>query len=1081
MKTTNYLWPNLLALALCLVSGCTDSSKARRILAAAERDFQAEKYDKAESEYLSVFRYSASNPDAIRQLGFIYFEEGRPQAFAFLFKANQQDAKNLKVQLKLAEIYGKGGRLTNAVPLLESVLQSQPGNEHALLLLSQWIPNTELVKLSQTLEAQVLEGGQGQAACLTALACIDMRMQKVSDAETNLQKAIALDPKLASPYLGMATIYAMHNQTKDLRQALQTAAQLSPVRSPTRLQYVEFELKSGDDEYARQLLLDITRQAPDYIPAWLALMRMSFEAHKYQDCQNAIDKILAEEGTQPNMEALFNLGLLALEQSDAPKALSAFQRTADAEKALGTKPMAQVRYYMAKAHLMNHEKPKAMADLNEALTLEPNFPEAVQLLAELYYANEKPREAISLLKQLVAKHPENPQAELTLADYYMAQQHPDEAMAVYTSMKKLFTRNAEVPRLMGIIYQNAGQVAKARAEFEESLALIPNYLPTMQNITDLDISQGEFIAAHSRVAKFMKEVPKSPEPLLLEGKICAAEKFTKEAETAFSKAIDLNPNQADGYLDLARLYLASHQEQQALDRLAPLVAKTNLNAMLLVGEIEQSEAKYEQARDTYENLLAIKPDFSLALNNLSYIYSEYLTNLDRALQLAQKAREVSPTNKNTADTLGWILYKKHQYTQARLLIEQSAGQQPNDPEVQMHLGMVYYMLEEEKPARVCLQRAVESKLEFPGKDLARRCIDILDIDPAKAAPETVKKLEDLVKEDPQDPVPLSRLASIQEQHGEIQKPAESLQKLISLNPDNWLAMMRLARINADHFKELRKAMDLAKSAHDLAPDDGGASALLGELIYRTGDYSWSHSLLKQAAVQSPDDPSISYHLALADYAIGRVAEADEAMEKAVQAGDALPNIEQAKQFLTLRAAAKDPARAESSSDLVKQVLDKDPTDVPALMVSALIAKHHGTTNEAVQVWQKVLSVYPLFAPAMRELAITYSHSLSSKEQNEAYEWAQKAFAAMPDDLELAKALGVMAYSHGDWDRSLLSLRKCAEKSTNDSETLYYLGMDFVKTKQLKEGTNTLARALSLGLADNLASQAQTVLKGKNKP
>jgi len=52
-------------------------------------------------------------------------------------------------------------------------------------------------------------------------------------------------------------------------------------------------------------------------------------------------------------------------------------------------------------------------------------------------------------------------------------------------------------------------------------------------------------------------------------------------------------------------------------------------------------------------------------------------------------------------------------------------------------------------------------------------------------------------------------------------------------------------------------------------------------------------LLEEAAGQSPDDPSISYPLALADYAVGRVDAADVAMEKAAQAGNSLTNSDQA--------------------------------------------------------------------------------------------------------------------------------------------------------------------------------------------
>jgi tetratricopeptide (TPR) repeat protein len=645
-------------------------------------------------------------------------------------------------------------------------------------------------------------------------------------------------------------------------------------------------------------------------------------------------------------------------------------------------------------------------------------------------------------------------------------------------MAELFTRNAEIPRRMGLIYKQAGDAAKARAAYEKSLELAPDYLATLQNITALDIVERRFDQAHHRLAGVMERNPKSAEPLLLQARIYSAEGQTNQAESAYSKAIELDPQMPEAYMDLAQFYLVSQQEQQALDRLTALVAKTNdLSAMQLIGEIHEAGRRYEKAGDMYEKVLAINPHFVPALNNLAYVDSEFLTNMDKALQLAETAMDLRYNDPHAADTLGWILFKKHEYAKALSLIREGAEKQPNDPEVQMHLGMAYYMMGEEKPARKSLEQALSAEGDFPGKELARRRLDVLEIDPAKATPAVVKQLQDLVQKDPQDPVPLNRLAAIQEQRGDFPKAAESLQKLIALNHENWPAMMRLARLYADHFNDLRKGRDLAKSAHDLAPpDEPEPSALLGELVYRSEDYPWSLSLLQQAANHSPDQPSVYYWLALAYYAAGQVTDADAAMLKAVQSGESLPNLAQARQFQVLRAAVKEPAKAQASSELAQQILKKEPNNVPALMVSALLAERRGATNEAGQIWRKVLSIYPPFAPAMRELAMLYSHSQNADDLKKAFDWAEKASSSMPDDLALAKTLGILAYGQQQYDTSIFSLQRCAEKSGKDGEVDYFLGMDYYKLKRRNDSKLALKRALDLGLAENLASQAQATIR-----
>jgi len=251
--------------------------------------------------------------------------------------------------------------------------------------------------------------------------------------------------------------------------------------------------------------------------------------------------------------------------------------------------------------------------------------------------------------------------------------------------------------------------------------------------------------------------------------------------------------------------------------------------------------------------------------------------------------------------------------------------------------------------------------------------------------------------------------------------------------------------------------------------------MLGELLFRSGDYPWAVSLLEQAANQSPNQPLLFHHLALACYAAGRAADADAAMRKALRQDDTPADLDRAKQFLALRAAAANDTQAQASAALARGILEKDPNDVPALMVSARLAQGRGAVDEARQICQKVLSIYPLFAPAMRQLAILYSRSPIAGDMDKAYEWGEKARASMPDDVELAKTLGVLAYERKDYSRSLLLLRQSDQKAGNDGEVLYYLGMDYYQLKQAKQCKQALQRALDLRVPDTLSSQARRIL------
>ena len=257
--------------------------------------------------------------------------------------------------------------------------------------------------------------------------------------------------------------------------------------------------------------------------------------------------------------------------------------------------------------------------------------------------------------------------------------------------------------------------------------------------------------------------PKAAEPWELQAKIDVTQTNMTRASADLLKAIDLNPDLPNPYIMLAQVYVASKQYAPALQKLNDLVSRTNdASAYLQIGAIQEQIKKFDLARDAYEKVLTINPRSTPALNNLAYIYAVYLDKIDRAYELAQKARELMPYNANVGDTLGWVLYKKGEYPLALTILEDSVEKSPSDAEIQFHVGMAHYMMDEEDAARVALQRAVSSSQDFPNKDDARKSLDVLNMNTAGANAAALAALEKALAGHPNDPVILNRIGSLQE-------------------------------------------------------------------------------------------------------------------------------------------------------------------------------------------------------------------------------------------------------------------------------------------------------------------------------
>ena len=126
-----------LLLAL-LCTGCTKQAKKSRYLARANKDFAAGQYEKAEIEYLKVLQIPPANGVAMTHLGLIYHDQGRlPQAFSVLKRAEKFDPENPELRLKLCLTEFSFRQFKEARDDANRLLQKQPGQEDALLVLAQ--------------------------------------------------------------------------------------------------------------------------------------------------------------------------------------------------------------------------------------------------------------------------------------------------------------------------------------------------------------------------------------------------------------------------------------------------------------------------------------------------------------------------------------------------------------------------------------------------------------------------------------------------------------------------------------------------------------------------------------------------------------------------------------------------------------------------------------------------------------------------------------------------------------------------------------------------------------------------------
>jgi len=1060
----------ILAIAVGAITGCSKDAKAKRFMDRGNQSFQKGEFQAAEIEYLNVLKVGGLKPAAVRQLGLIYSEQGRLlEAFSYLQKAAELEPENVDVRLKLGLAYLSLRKFKEAGEQATIVLGKQPGNEEAILLLAESAATPEeSQKVLKKIEA-LRQGDRDRPSYHLALGTLYLRQKKQSEAESEVNIALSMDSKSAAANIAAGNLLWMKNDLKGAEPLLKKGSELAPLRSSRRLAYADFKIKTGDAAAAKKILEEITKQAEDFVPAWSYLMEVAFVERRFEDCATLNKKVLALDPI--NYDALLRSGMLNLIENEPDKAITVFQRMTPI---YDTVP--QVHYQMALAYLMKKDSTKAMSSLNQALTLNPDYAEASQLAAELNIKRGNPAVAIPSLQNNLKQNPKDAKSHLLLAAAYSSQKNFNEAAAVYQRMMPLFPTNREVPLLLGGVFLQDNKLAEARGAFQKCLDISPGYFPAVEQLVYLDLAGKKYDSALARVKKEVEKQPKAGQPLLLLAMVHLSQRKTDEGEAAILKALELEPNLPSAYNMLVQLYIASNRHKDALEKLEANAIKNPKDqaTLMQIGMLHEGMTNYTAARDAYEKLIDVNPDLYAPLNNLAYLYSERFGQLDKAADLAKRARKLSE-DPSTADTLGWILYKKQDYAAALPLLQESASSTAlsSNPEVIFHLGMAQSMMGEESRARASLQRAIESSVAFPGKEAGRSRLALLAIDSKTASAEVLKDLEKRQRDEPGDPVVLARLAAIYERDGNMEKAVKSYEGVLKKNPQHVPAMMALARYYSNQPNPPSKPLDLVNEARRLAPDDAAITYELARLVYNAGDYKRASSLFQESARKLSNDPNVRYDLALSHYSVGLVAEAEESAKEALKLNGSFPRANDAKRFLAMIDVYKHPNKAAAASADVQQILKADANYVPAAMVSAVLQKQKGELKGAIGVYEGILAKNPLFLPASREVVILYAEV--SGDDQKAYALGVKTRDSYPGDPELAKALGILAYRRQDYKRSIQLLKESARTRQDDASIYYYVGLGHSKLKENAESKAAFQRALALNLDEKLSADAKRVM------
>jgi tetratricopeptide (TPR) repeat protein len=1070
MQTSKMLFRIVaLTLAATLITACSKEAKKTRFLAEADNYFKSGDYDKAKVSYLSVVRLDPQNALAFERIGAMWLDGGAPvRAAAFLAKASELAPKNNQNRIRLARCYVAVGRFAEATKEALKVLEQTPDNGDAIIVLTEAARSKEDI---QTAEEQLEKyPKKDDISFHLSSANLFLPQGDLAGAENALRQALTNDPNSSAAHMAMGDLYLLQKNQKQAGEEFKKAAELAPVRSMERLKYAAWMSAAGDTKETRRISTEMTKQAPDYLPGWTLLAELALKDKKYEEALSLLENVFSRDPEYIDGRRLESQVMLA--KGDTKKAVEIMERL---DQTFGDTPL--IKYELARAYLKNNNINQAKVALDQAISTNPNYADAILLVADINLRSGHGEAVIEPMTRLLKRSPELRPAALLLAAAYGSLDRFDDAAVVTGEQARLTPHDPQAQMALGLTLRQAKRNDEARQAFEKAADLAPDSLWPVDQLVELDLLEKHFDTARQRIGRHFQNAPDSPAGHFFEAKILVAEKKWDSAEAELQKTLQLDPNFNSAYDLLVQTYLATNKLPQALTQLQTQLSKNpnDASALMTLALLYERTSDFAKAREAYEHLLLMNPNLVSALNNLACLYADRLNDLGKAYDLARKARDLQGNDPAIADTFGWILSKRGEYQQALAILQESAAKLPDSPEIQFHLGMTAYMMGQTDLARVALQKAASAAKDFPGKEEGKRRLALLKSDTGASTELSLSQLEAIAKEQPNDVISQMRLGEAYEKQGASDKAAAAFEKVVKLNPRFALAITKLAQLYAGPLQNKEKALTYAKKARELTPGDPQVTSILGKVAYETGNLTWSYSLLQEAARQSENDPSILHDLAWAAYSLGKVNEAHEMMQKALATGSDFPKAADARTFLSLTALDKNPKELVAAENEIQKELQASPEYLPALMAQAALDEQRGQIKPAAEIYTSVLRRSPDFAPAQKRLAKLYAQEPSTTDA--AYDLATKARKTLPDDSELAELLGRLSYEKKEYQRAIQLLEESARKRSLNANSLFYLGMSQLQIRQKPEARDVLNQALVGGLQEPLASEAKHALAG----
>ena len=493
-------------------------------------------------------------------------------------------------------------------------------------------------------------------------------------ARAEIERAIAANPK-PDRFKAMRALLDFQEGEQDTAiadlEALVAAAEPSDSTNSIKVMLARMLAIKGNSVAAHRLVEEVLTSNSSQVEA--LKMQASWQIQA-DDTDNAISNLRLALDTAPEDVQAMNLMAEAYTRAGSHDLARDF--LALAVDASGNAPETSIRY----ARLLMEEKRYLPAEdvLLPALRLAPNDVDLLSVLGQLYLQMEDGARATQVVDTL-------------------RRLDTDRAKAAANGLQAgILNQRSGTDEAMAFLEQLA---TGADADLNSRLALLRAKLGVGE--TEEALKLAEQIAA---------ENPGNDQIGFAVAATRAAAGDLEGAEAAYRALVSVEKARPPVWLELSRVLMRKGDTEAANQAIDDGLQANPSDGSLLWAKATVLErgGDIDGAIDIYQGLYEQTSGSVIVANNLASLLATYRTDdesLERAWIIARRLKDAD--NPALQDTYGWIAHRRGESEEALPYLESAAAGLPDDPLVQMHLGMVYVALGQNDKAIDQLQKAVD--------------------------------------------------------------------------------------------------------------------------------------------------------------------------------------------------------------------------------------------------------------------------------------------------------------------------------------------------------------------------------------